>query len=226
MSPDRAMTMRVLRPLDAIVYGLAATAVCLAHPAVRTTALDAPSSVFLIPLAGVGIATFALPAGAYGGEWAAAVWRLKLAAASMVGLTPFVPWWWRSQGSAYFASAAGLGVFATIWYAIELTSALAETARTCGARNLLRKAVITRVLLLYLVLAPAVAVAATFVGSLAMMPDSGLRDLRRLCVVMPTSLRFLGLLPLIEAGVLVWECRTALARGMLDAQAPPAEQPE
>lgn len=224
MSPDGAMTMRVLRPLDAIVYGLAATVVCLAHPAVRTTALDEPSSVFVIPLAGVAAATLALPSEAYGGEWPAAVWRLKLAAMSMAGLAPFASWWWRAQGSAYFALAAGLAVFASIWYAIELTSALAEVARTCAAPSLLRRAVVTRVLLLYLVLAPAVAVAATFLGSLALVSESGLRDLRSLCAVIPTFLRFLGLLPLIEAGALAWECRTAVARGALCARGVPAEQ--
>ena len=226
MSPDGAMTMRVLRPLDAIVYGLAATVVCLAHPSVRATPLGEPSSVFVIPLAGVAIATFALPAEACGGGWAATVWRLKLAAMSMVGLAPFVPWWWRAQGNAYFALAAALGVFAAIWYAIELTSTLAELARTCAARSLLRRAVVTRVLLLYLVLAPAVAVAGTFVGSLALVSDSGLRDLRRLCAIIPASLRFLGLLPLIEAGALAWECRTAVARGALCAQAGPRKKPD
>jgi len=112
--------------------------------------------------------------------WSA--WRLRASWLALSGLAPFVSWWQRCPESLFLAVGAMLALGALGWSLLE---AVAVTNCLGSGRHvpwLRRETLMARILLLYLLLIPIVALCITFVLSffvgLTALPSDWLRSWR------------------------------------------------
>lgn len=205
---------RLVRALDGIAYGLLAVAVIVCHPELGRTWLGDLSNLHLLPLAGMAVATYALPAGNRGdSNWHGARWRLRVAVLLALGLNPFISWWVRSVDNVYLLLTAAAAMFASVWYLLELAVALRVLLHSCGSPKMEMEARIARVLILYFIMIPTTAVHVSFAGALLMFPGTALSDLLRTWSFVPSFVRGLMLLAVLHVEWLLWRThRVVLAR--------------
>jgi len=211
--PPNRMHSRLARALDGIAYGLLAAAVILCHPQLGQTRLGELSNLHLIPLLGMTVATFALPDGLNSqGAWHSARWRLRLSALLALGLNPFVAWWVRTVDNAYLLTVAVAALFVALWYLLELAAALRVLFQACREQRMVTEARVARILILYFIVIPTTAVHVSFVTALIAFPGTTLSDLLRTWAFVPTFVRGLTLLAVLNLAWMLWRApRVVLA---------------
>lgn len=108
--------------------------------------------------------------------------RLWAAWLSLMGLAPFVSWWQRCSDSLYLAIGAMVALGVLGWALLELVAAVSGLAAARSIRRLRREALVARVLLLYLLLIPILALSITFalssLSGMTPLPSDWLRSWR------------------------------------------------
>jgi hypothetical protein len=179
-----------------------------------------PSHAFLFPLAVAACAAAFLPPG-HGPEWDRQVWRLRYAGAALVLLSPFLVWWWYSETSAYLAAAGGLASAVAVWFHAELTRLTEFVAEAMGDRRLAKHARRVRLLLLYLTLAPLLALHASSLVFGAAGGRYGPAELRQLYFAVP----WLHLVMVLPPGAVVLLLLAVRRRIMVRLCAPDRRPP-
>ena len=223
--PSGCLSVKLVRPLDGIAYALASTLFFLVHPGLRTTPLGELSNLYVLPFACVVLSVFFLP-GRVGRSVAyeSIRWRLRLAGLAALGLCPFVAWWLRARLDMYLMAVAALGLLAAIWFLQELAALLCVLTELGGDEMLRRRAGIARLLLMFVLMAPVIAIAVTFAAALAVNPAAGIFDVKRWWRVIPVGLQVAMLLPIVETWVILWLTRRLVARQADTFAAAPAVQ--
>ena len=207
---ERTLT-RLGRTFDGIAYGILGTLFILCHPRLGVTPLGALGNLHVAPVFGVVVATFVLPVPRNASEaWRTTSDRLRLAALVAMGLLPFVSWWLRAGENLYLMICGSAGVFAAIWYLLELLNLLISVFRSCGCTRLVLEGRIARILALYVVLIPVLAVYVAFVAGTLIFPGVLLSDLYDTWLLIPLSLRCLMTLPVLQICWLLWRGHRAI----------------
>ncbi len=199
---------RFIRALDGITYGILVTVLIVCHPRLGNTLLGDLGNVHMIPILGIVIATFALdiPSAWRGDKHHVDAWRLKTAALTMLGLTPFISWWLRTDNNLYLLAAAGGALYAGAWYLLELTELLRAILHFHEKKNMENQAKLARFFLLFFLLTPTLAVYISFIGAMLIFPGTVLLDLQRTWQLVPIVVRCLMVLSVLNVAWLLWNC--------------------
>lgn len=213
---------RFICTLDGIVYGIVATVLIVCYPRLGNTLLGDLGNVHMIPVLGVVIATLALDVPpVWCDKHHGDAWCLKIAALTMLGLSPFVSWWLRTDDNFYLLVAAGGALYAGIWYLLELTELLRAILHFHEKKNLEYQAKLARFFLLFFLLTPTLAVYISFIGAMLIFPGTVLSDLQRTWQFVPILVRCLMVLSVLNVTWLLWNCRRVLQS--VETDAPPAQ---
>lgn len=188
--------------LDAIGYALGVLAAIILIPGIGRTPLGDLDTLYVLPVAVVGLSVFRLCHGVKGDQPSVMkIFRLRCSALCMVGLSPFLSWWFRFSGNLYLAVMALGGIVAFFWCLIETTSILDHAARCLGKWELARWARTVRHGLIFLSLAPILSYYAASLVLLGIDGSMTAADIGTWWVLtIPFPVRFCTMLPLL-AGI-------------------------
>ncbi len=221
VNPAATPPAQLIRALDGIAYSTVALAVVIAHPMLGRTPLGDLANLHLLPLLALAVSTFAVPTELLPGsdKWRANVWRLRLAVTLTFGLAPFVSWWLRAPDNAYLIAAGALALFAGVWYLLELATMVHELCAHCHEPRLTLESRVARVLVLYFVLIPTVAVHVSFTSALVFYRGTVLADLLRTWLFVPALVRLFMVLSVLNLAWVVWRSPSPARNSGTDRQA-------
>jgi len=203
--------VRLLRALDAMVIGLSSVILVLLHAPLRNTISGKLANVYILPLILVAGAVFFLPEPQASAGLQQKWRRLQFAALLAVTMAPFVSWWVRAFTNLYLLSCALLGIVAVVAFLMQIAAFCAELLQRCQqSETLLALSRRVRDLLLYVSLAPVLAVIVA--GALVIGFSDGitLNDVQMIWYQVPHALRLTVLLPVVISVLLLWRTRTAV----------------
>jgi hypothetical protein len=169
--------------------------------------------VALVALAAVALAVLRIPCrhGLHP-RWPAVVLRTKLAALATLGLAPFVAWSLRAPDRLYLLAGAACAVAAAVWLMLELLDLAGIVFLACRHHRMATCSRLTRGVVVYLLVVPIAAVATAYVGGDLFSSDGIPRDLLRLWLRLPLTVRTVLGVPLALFLAVLWHVRTVLAR--------------
>lgn len=206
--------VRLVRALDGILYGTAATVFIIAGFILRYILDLRVSQVISLTVAFAAVATLLIPGRmrVFPEAVVRQVGRLKLAAICTAGLVPFISWWLRLLDSSYFLVLSGLAFAAVIWYCLELMTFAASLLDWLGEERLHREVRLARTCLIYLLLVPVASIYVTF--SLSWLSVHGVNpsDILTVWFRFPPQFKLLILLPLLVVVSVLWRLREPVLR--------------
>lgn len=211
--------MKVLRALDAIYYALAAFFVLLVHPSLGRDQLGIADIMCALPAFVVAWSSFGLPLAFPGNSnWPSGVFRLRLFALALAGLTPLGIWWSADPYNSYLMVNCVLAVFAAAGVLFYLNLLVCELAAASGNKGTELEARVVRYMLFYLLLVP-LAIVTVAVILLAIKFGFHPYDvLRQITSRLPGPALLALVLPILMAMTLLFRVRGILAREIAAAE--------